>query len=897
MGPSSAVAPLAALLLPSLSSAAASSAAVVHDGPWRFTAETDRLIRVEYDETKQFIDEPTDAFVRSQPLGTWKSSEPAVDGNKMSVLETAGVSVLYKREAAPADGTVEVVSKADPKVRYVWGTDPEPGNLRGTARTLDNEAVSLDLNCHNKVSPTMDNSQMHCQWGLVSRNGWAVVNQTGMPVLKDNWWVSSKNSVDVFVFMHGHDYAGAMKDFTHAAGPAALPPRYALGTMFTRWFDFDSDLVAETVQDFKSRSIPLDAWIFDMNWHIFGPWGSFSWNENSFPQLQNMLDSLQSKGLHVGANFHEHDGISPQEKTYLEFCKALGRVPDNKSIPFDLYNRSYAMAQEDIAFGAIASKAEKQGIDFAWIDYQQGEDDHFENTQIPNLNPTIALNRLRSSFQSRHGQNVRSLILSRWGGLGNHRYPLGFSGDQHHSWEGLEYLPYFTSTAANVAYGYWSHDTVGGDHDLAQDYELTTRWVQVSAWSPVLRFHDKGAGTGDCATGDVCAKILPWDLPANYFQAVREASQKRDELLPYIYTAAFNAVKTGQTLCRPVYYENPEEDALYDDAVLHTEYLFGPDMIVSPITKQSSQDAVGFAKALGAVQWSMYAPAGSRKWFDRLNGNFVSGEKTTGVYGIMDVPRLEREGAIIPLRPRGEDESTLGRAKEVLSSIEFRVSPAEAFYNGGKFSAAASVVDDDGLSTDYERGMFSNTTCSYEFDGQKFSIDLGEQGTFEGKPAHTLVKLSFLQMPPMRFVSGITPKHVEYSHELLGPVFTFEAVQLSGKPHLVLEVDDAYSRTALQNFVGAIGRVRRARYVKNALDDLNVNYGDSRKQITAQVLAATHMSPQFAESMAELWKDAVQEVQALLNSEKVLLNDNRRKNLVAEMMQTSVSKPMLDLVI
>ena len=52
----------------------------------------------------------------------------------------------------------------------------------------------------------------------------------------------------------------------------------------------------------------------------------------------------------------------------------------------------------------------------------------------------------------------RPLLYHRWGGLGNHRYQIGFSGDATITWKSLEFQPYFTATASNVLYGYWSHD-------------------------------------------------------------------------------------------------------------------------------------------------------------------------------------------------------------------------------------------------------------------------------------------------------------------------------------------------------------------------------------------------------------------------------------------------------
>jgi alpha-glucosidase (family GH31 glycosyl hydrolase) len=91
----------------------------------------------------------------------------------------------------------------------------------------------------------------------------------------------------------------------------------------------------------------------------------------------------------------------------------------------------------------------------------------------------------------------------RWGGLGNHRYPIGFSGDVKPSWASLDFevtsygckaacsiatwwiqtFTYmhecvqvsFTASASNVLYGYWSHD-IGG-HTEKPSAELYTRYV------------------------------------------------------------------------------------------------------------------------------------------------------------------------------------------------------------------------------------------------------------------------------------------------------------------------------------------------------------------------------------------------------------------------------------
>ena len=105
---------------------------------------------------------------------------------------------------------------------------------------------------------------------------------------------------------------------------------------------------------------------------------------------------------------------------------------------------------------------------------------------MPGVNPTWWLNYVHFTDQQREGK--RPLLFHRWGGLGNHRYQIGFSGDTISVWDSLAFQPWFTATAANVGYAYWSHD-IGGHMPGAVDPELYTRWVQFGAFSPILRTH------------------------------------------------------------------------------------------------------------------------------------------------------------------------------------------------------------------------------------------------------------------------------------------------------------------------------------------------------------------------------------------------------------------------
>ena len=162
---------------------------------------------------------------------------------------------------------------------------------------------------------------------------------------------------------------------------------------------------------------------------------------------------------------------------------------------------------------------ERMGVDFWWIDWQQGE-----QTKVPGLDPLWWLNHLHWTDMERNPDrgDKRPLIFSRWGGLGNHRYPMGFSGDTYCNWSSLAFQPYFTATAGNVGFAYWSHD-IGGHQPGPVAPELYTRWVQFGALSPALRTH---------TTKNPAAERRIWEFPEEHFRAMRDAFHLRYELLP-----------------------------------------------------------------------------------------------------------------------------------------------------------------------------------------------------------------------------------------------------------------------------------------------------------------------------------------------------------------------------
>jgi hypothetical protein len=300
------------------------------------------------------------------------------------------------------------------------------------------------------------------------------------------------------------------------------------------------------------------------------------------------------------------------------------------------------------------------------------------------------------------------LIYHRWGGLGNHRYQVGFSGDSVIAWQSLAYQPYFTATASNVLYGYWSHD-IGGhmfSDDTPEDQrhidpELYVRWMQFGAFSPILRTHSsKEAGL----------RKEPWRFPPGDFAALRRIIDLRYALAPYIYTASREAYDTGVSLLRPLYYAWPDQAEAYDAG---NEYMFGDDLLVAPVTRPM-QD--------GVARVSTWLPPG--RWYDRNRGDVLEGSRTvTRDYALDEVPVFVRAGAVVPMNPPSVKKlQDMDNAAIVLRQ-----------FPGG--AAHTRLYTDAGDSEGYRHGEYAFTAIDGQRDAHAATLTVSpRQGRYPGMP-------------------------------------------------------------------------------------------------------------------------------------------------------------------
>ena len=631
----------------------------------RLSLLTPCLLRV---EKGKFTDLPTQTVLDRE----WEEPFYTVEENARTVTVRTAEAIF---RLDPVSGEMLAVTPNDgPTV-----TDFEKGNLLGTARTLDqaNGAVKLEK-------------------GIVSRSGVSLMDDSKSLLLQSDGSIAPRQEcTDRYYFAYGHDYQRLLRDFFRLTGRVPLIPKFALGNWWSRYKAYTQEEYQALMQKFMDKQIPITVATIDMDWHwtdvvdrfgkeakpempktkeelfyntVLPGWTGYSWNTELFPDHRALLQWLHEKGYHVTLNVHPSQGIRFFEDCYQEVCRRLGRDPEKKeAVAFDLTDGAFREAY----FELVHHPMEAEGVDFWWLDWQQGT-----HTKVPGLDPLWALNHYHSRDMQQRGK--RPLILSRYAGLGSHRYPLGFSGDTIVTWESLDFQPYFTNNAANAGYTWWSHD-IGGHMLGVQDDELYLRWLQYGVFSPINRLHSSNS--------EFMGKE-PWKRSWAVEKISEEFLRLRHKLIPYLYAANYQTHENGVPICMPMYYRYDRAEA-YE---AKNQYIFGGQLLVCPITEPAD-------KRLNLAKVQAWLPAG--RWTDIFNGRIYQGGRWVNLYRDLDsIPVLAPEGAIVPMYRHGNsNDLSLEQPLEV-----------HLWRGNGTFD----LYEDDGETMDYAQGNFAMTRFAQE---------------------------------------------------------------------------------------------------------------------------------------------------------------------------------------
>ncbi|MCM1519840.1 MAG: glycoside hydrolase family 31 protein [Lachnoclostridium sp.] len=669
--------------------------ATVTAGNARFTVLTPRMIRIEYSDKATFEDQPTFTVVnRDLPVPHFTVSRH--DG--VMTISSDSLVLSYREGLDPRIGDRALTIRLNDGTEWHYGKK-DSLNLKGTTRTLDGYDGG-------KAALPLDD-------GIISRSGWAVIDDSPATVRSDGSrslafgdsvqgvpWVTKRTdpeALDIYFLGYGHDYTAALGDYTRIAGKMPMPPVYVLGYWYSKFAPYSAEDYRTMIADLDANDINIDVMILDVDWHWDGgepystgrgAWTGWTWNTNLIPDPEGLLKHIHDRGLHLALNLHPADGVASDEDGYTDICADLSMdAAAGKQVPWALHDKDFYQT----FFKHIMRAREEQGVDFWWLDWQQ----KLTNDSVDGLGQTFWCNHVYFNDMKNNRPDNRPLIYHRWGGLGSHRYQIGFSGDTYINFETLAQEPLFTATASNVCYGYWGHDL--GGHLLApndpNDPELLIRWMQFGVFTPIFRTHASNQG-------NIERRIWKYaEMPA-----MRDVVKLRYRLLPYIYAAARESYDTGVGICRPMYYAYPELEEAYNNP---GQYFFGNDIIVAPVTRAAEGATV--SKDVWLPEGTWYCPD--------LGRSFEGGQHINADFTLAQIPYFIRKGAVIPANP-----ADVKRANSVYPHIILDVIAGA--------DGEATLYEDPGDNRDYAT-EYSTTKLLH--NNGRLTVQ-PRRGTFKGMP-------------------------------------------------------------------------------------------------------------------------------------------------------------------
>ena len=665
-----------------------SNKAVVQGKTFRISVLTERVVRLEYSPSGQFVDRPTQLILRRN-LGLADFSIRQ-DTNVVEIT-TKYFSLYYTKEQPFMSGgisagknlriTLESRDK-DRQKDWYYG-HPEAKNLNGNM-------ISVDL----VTSPGQAK-------GLYSLDGFVSIDDSKNKLIMEDGTLADPpaDHIDIYVFMYDKDFKQALMDYFKLTGSPSLIPRYALGNWWSRNVTYDDKTVYDLIRNFERKRIPLSIMLFDNDWHYrnvgqqVGLKSGFTFNSQLFKDPKAMIEQFHARGIRVGLCINPKEGIHPHEFFFKQACLYLGKK-DATIIQFDPLNPKLL----DILLKMFLHPLEALGVDFFWNDYRSAND----------VNKLWSLNHYLY-MDSKRDVAKRGMLLARNGLIAPHRYGVLYGGSSEISWEALRKIPFDILNASNIGVSWWSHD-VGGNHGGIEDGELYVRYLQLSTFSPILRFHG--------ARGPYYKKE-PWLWDAQTENIAADYLRLRHRLIPYLYTEAYNYTKTGIPLIQPFYYNYMW---VYDDDLYKNQYYFGSQLLVCPILDKKD-------KIMNRTLHRFFIPDGV--WYDFITGKkFPGNKKYVSFFKEEDYPVFAHAGSIIPLSNKSDYNNT-----GIPTDLEIQIFPG--------VSNTYTLYEDDGVTALYKEGYFLKTSIDYNYLRNNYTVIIrsieGKSGIVPDKRNYKLV--------------------------------------------------------------------------------------------------------------------------------------------------------------
>ncbi|MGI5500284.1 TIM-barrel domain-containing protein [Lentzea sp. CA-135723] len=478
--------------------------------------------------------------------------------------------------------------------------------------------------------------------GLLYRDGWYLLDDTPS-ALRNGTPRGDRGAQpyqDGYVFGYGTNYKAALGDLATLTGGPKVLPQWAYGVWYSEYIDRTAaDFRDRVLPAFRQHGVPLDVLVVDTDFKAHNLWNGWRMDQAKFPDPQGFLDWAHGEGLHSTLNIHPSiQGDDPDFAQAQATAKGkLARGSCTNCYVFDWADPDQLRAYVELH--------RKMPTDFWWLDWccdgsgssMRGVTaDSWINEQYAKMG-SFAFSRGFGSLQAGGYSGSGPLPTGPWA---EKRTTLHFTGDTSSTWGTLKATIGYTS-AEGVATGMSniSHD-IGGHNDTtglrgSEQYldngqlrwttklpdDLYARWVQLGAFQPITRLHSNHSDR------------LPWQYGPAAQASATKFLNLRERLVPYLYSVAEQAQRTGVPMVRPAYIEYPGSPEAY--STVDSQFLLGSDLLVAPITTPGD---------VGSTR--VWFPPG--QWTDYFTGQVYQGNTWATVSAGLDtMPVFLRSGGVL----------------------------------------------------------------------------------------------------------------------------------------------------------------------------------------------------------------------------------------------------------
>lgn len=468
------------------------------------------------------------------------------------------------------------------------------------------------------------------------------------------WEAYSTKKLDYWITA-GDTPAEIEESYANAAGKVPMMPDYAMGFWQCKLRYQTQKELLEVAREYKRRNLPISVIVVDFfHWPLQGEW---KFDPTYWPNPDAMIAELKEMGIELMVSIWPTVDYRSENFKEMDDKGLLIRVESGYPISMDFmgntlhYDATNPEAREYVWQKAKQNYYEK-GIKVFWLDEAEPEYTvyDFENyryhlgpdVQVGNIYPVMYAKTFFDGMKAEGQENIINLLRCAW--AGSQRYgALVWSGDIKSSFPSMK-----NQVAAGLNMGlagipWWTTDIGGFFGANVKDpefHELLIRWFQYGCFCPVMRLHgyrwplqpQQGTtGGAECVSG---APNEVWSYTTQVYDILSEYLRMRERLRPYVTKRMQEAHEKGTPVMRPMFYDFPDDPICWE---VETQYLFGPDILVVPIT-----DA-------GCRTIEVYLPAGA-SWTNAWSGEkFQGGQWITADAPIEQIPLFARDGFDIPV--------------------------------------------------------------------------------------------------------------------------------------------------------------------------------------------------------------------------------------------------------